>query len=672
MQFIRWGLYGILLTPLLVSTRFTLPFMTPKVLAFQILVDLVLAGACLVESLRISRGQGSASSPSLLPSSPISIALAVSLGYSIITAAFGADLQRSLWGLEDRQDGLVLLSHLCGWFLVLVWLAGSEDASNSFNSKGKSRKKNESSNLWQWERYFIFSYWVSSVVALSAIVLWLDTQYELFGLISRSVIESIKYQFSSTRSGGVMGNPEYLGPYLLFHLFYGLYLMRSRLRGFPRSTSSPKRDHKTQPRKMRIQLALIIFAEIALVAAIFVGETRGVILGLGCGLLLLAAIYAFRDSGRKTRIAGICACLALIIGSAIIWHSRESAIVQKVPGLGRLVRGLSLQEDSAWVRLRYWNSALSGFKDHPVLGWGHDNAFYSLNKYYNPELVRLDQAGRATKDRGFRQTWTDKSHNAFLDLLVEKGIAGLVLLLTIVAVLLGTFLKLPNRDAALHMASGFLAYAISNLVAFDTFGSYFGLFLFLGWCELECRRCQDSVSAVRQLAAHGFQSERGYRIWGRLAASAVIVAACATFLFLNVQMGMASAGCAEAAYVFPTYPEAGLALYQDAFQHFFPYSDKEKLQCAAFIIKSVVEGEKSPAALRKIDLALQLGQEAVSAHSRDAYLCLWLGQLYTNLGINVDKKYLDGGASFGEKALKLSPMRQEVILHLGRTYVLRG
>lgn len=672
MRFIRLGLYGILLTPLLVSTRFTLPFLTPKVVAFQILMDLVMGAACLVELRRIFRGQTSPTQPSLLPSSTLSVALAIFFGYSVVTAALGADLQRSLWGFEERQDGLVLLFHFYCWFLVLAWMARSEGVWNPLKSNSRIQKPTRPSDLWQWDRYLDFSYWVSSLVALSAIVQWLDAEYEFFGFISPSVIAAIKYQFSSTRSGGVMGNPEYLGPYLLFHVFYGVYLIRSRLRNLLRTANTQKRESRTRQKRGGFQFALIIFAEIVLVAAVFVGETRGVIVGLGFGLLLLAATYAFRDSSRKTRIAGICVCLALIIGSGIVWRSRNSSIVQRVPGLGRLVRGLSLQEDSTWVRLRYWKSAITGLRDHAVLGWGHNNAFYPLNKYYNPELIRFDQAGRNLPDRGFRQTWSDKSHNAYLDLLVEKGVVGGFLFLAIVTVVLRALWRLPRREAASYLAAGFAAYMISNLVAFDTFGSYFGLFLFLSWCDVEGHRDQSPAKLVQQIKVRGSKSEREFRKKGAVAASLILAGACAVFVYLNVEMGMASAECSEAHDIFPSYPGDGLALYKAAFQRFFPYSDKEKLECAALIIRMVVENQKNPAVNAKIDQALQLGEEAVNAHPRDAYLCLWLGQLYTNLGVYVDKKYLNGGGIFGGRALELSPKRQEVIMHLARTYSLAG
>jgi tetratricopeptide (TPR) repeat protein len=82
----------------------------------------------------------------------------------------------------------------------------------------------------------------------------------------------------------------------------------------------------------------------------------------------------------------------------------------------------------------------------------------------------------------------------------------------------------------------------------------------------------------------------------------------------------------------------------------------------------LVEGRRGPGDQAKIESALRIGQEAVRAHPLDAYLSLWLAVLQNDLGVNVDKKYFEGSKVLGEKALELSPMRQEIMLHLSRTY----
>jgi tetratricopeptide (TPR) repeat protein len=268
----------------------------------------------------------------------------------------------------------------------------------------------------------------------------------------------------------------------------------------------------------------------------------------------------------------------------------------------------------------------------------------------------------------FLYTWNDKAHNAFLDLLVEKGLAGAILFLIVAAVVLRSLWRLSNRHAAYYLAAGLAAYAASIAVSFDTFGSLLGLFLCFAWCDLEGGALPHAPRLAANPAAVAIKNKQKNPSGHRKAASLLIAGACIVGLYLNVEIGIASSGCQEAQAVFLARPPAGFALYQAAFQHFYPYQDKQKLQCAALLVQSLVEGRRGPGDQAKIESALRIGQEAVSAHPLDAYLSLWLGMLHIDLGVNVDKKYLEGGKVFGEKALELSPMRQEIMLHLSRTY----
>ena len=117
MRWLHIGLCLILLAPLLVWSGFLVPYLTAKVLAFQILVELVAAAALMVvflEGPRAGRKTG-------FRVPLIIAAIAAFLGLSLLTALLGTDLNRSLWGLIQRQDGLVLYFHFFAWLLVLAW-----------------------------------------------------------------------------------------------------------------------------------------------------------------------------------------------------------------------------------------------------------------------------------------------------------------------------------------------------------------------------------------------------------------------------------------------------------------------------------------------------------------------------------------------------------------------
>jgi tetratricopeptide (TPR) repeat protein len=210
-------------------------------------------------------------------------------------------------------------------------------------------------------------------------------------------------------------------------------------------------------------------------------------------------------------------------------------------------------------------------------------------------------------------------------------------------------------------------------VAFDSFGSLFGLFLFLGWVASESQQDPHPREAAERPARSNAVKGQAYALESRIACVLLIACACGATLFLNVEMGLASTERLAALNMFADNPDGGTALYRTAFQRSSPYNDdREKLRCASFIVGAAVESRQIPIPQAKVDLVLQLATESFKAHPQDAYRCVYLNALYNELGLNVDKKYFDTAMFFGKRALELSPMRQEAILHLGRTYMLRG
>src|SRR2546426_6509228 len=105
---IHVGLYLILLTPLLVWSDFLFPHLTAKVLGFQILVEIVTAGALAV--FAIERGKPKKDrSLSFVSHGPfLLLTLSLFLTYSLLSALAGVLPAHSLWGFIGRHDGLVL------------------------------------------------------------------------------------------------------------------------------------------------------------------------------------------------------------------------------------------------------------------------------------------------------------------------------------------------------------------------------------------------------------------------------------------------------------------------------------------------------------------------------------------------------------------------------------
>ena len=120
-KIIKYGLYAILLTPLAFWPRALFPFLTPKFILFQILVEIVFA-AWLILLFRSGLTRILAD----LRRNYVAIALFIFLLASFVSALFGVDFSRSFWGIGPRMTGLFAELHFLAWFLMLASVSKSD------------------------------------------------------------------------------------------------------------------------------------------------------------------------------------------------------------------------------------------------------------------------------------------------------------------------------------------------------------------------------------------------------------------------------------------------------------------------------------------------------------------------------------------------------------------
>ncbi len=657
-QGIHVGLYLILLTPLLIWPGFLFPHLTAKVLGFQILVELIAAGALAL--FLIERRPGDTAKSLLL--SPLILVMAAFLGYSIVSAAAGMDPARSLWGFIDRQDGMVLHLHFFAWLLITAWYwhrAESDPIPANIRPRRRSGIRS----------YLFFSFWISLAVSLSALV---ESETG-----SQGMFRAVWGIFGSPqRLSGVFGNPIALGPYLVFHFFFGLYFLASAegntTVGQEEVTARPAQGLRRGARRY-LWMGAVAAAEIIILGVISAGQSRGVIFGLILGLVFVFGLLAFGlFPGRYSRIAAAGLVIVILLAAAGAWRYRDSTMVGRFPVLYRLTHISPSENISTYVRLLSWRSGARGFQDHPLLGWGYDNIYYALNRYYDPRLIQLSPFLQDTTE-----TWYDKSHNYWIDLLVERGAIGVMAFLLVLWVIAGNLWKMKDRRLALCLAGGLMAHWASSTVAFNSFGSLFGFYLTLAiaaaagdaspWKRL------NPYLQRRRLASRPrkdrAQAVVPRNLFWKLSAIAVILV---IGIFLQVEMAIANHGYLQARIAFPQDASTGIALYQDAFEHFSPYAPEEKMNCAYLIVTTVVEKRKVSQSFEAGPLLWRLTGEALAAHPLDARYYITLNDMYNKMALYLNPDYAREAEILGKKALELSPNRQEAMLHLGRTYIIRN
>lgn len=388
--------------------------------------------------------------------SGVSRAFAFFIGVVFLSGVLGTDVSRSVWGIPERMTGIFFLIHLLAFFLML---------SGMFRTEGA------------WRRYFAWSVTISFVVALFPAL-------QLF-------FPGILFDAAAERFSGTIGNPIFLASYLLFHVFIAKHLAGQFRIVHNRSLAS-------------------VFAVIGLfdVCVILLTQTRGALLALLASFFFLSFSYLIRPYGtdlvsaRRGRAIIFSVWGGIIILFGLFFVTRGNPAWEGVPVFGRLsVAGLE-----AGPRLLAWQAGLLAFMDRPLLGWGTENFTYGFNAHYDPRLLR----------HGFGETFFDKPHNIFVQLLSETGAFGFVAYLILFFFLFRRARRVPWLAALL------IAYLVQNFFAFDTLVTYipFAVILayaaFPGDTSLESTRLSSPSAplfAALLVAAGFFAYSVQYPIW---------------------------------------------------------------------------------------------------------------------------------------------------------------
>lgn len=209
---------------------------------------------------------------------------------------------------------------------------------------------------------------------------------------------------------------------------YGLLIM------LPRRPALPSRLN------LQLQAGAGLVLTVLLLTATFFTQSRGPWIGGGAALFVfftLALILAQRraragDSGRarlwRALLVGEIA-LTLVLGGFLLLFNLSDAPVfrdlRQAPYIGRMGRLLEVDSGTGLVRRLIWvgdekaGGAAALILSDPVraiVGWGPESMFVAYNRYYPPSLTSVES----------RAASPDRSHQAYLDELINKGILGLV------------------------------------------------------------------------------------------------------------------------------------------------------------------------------------------------------------------------------------------------------
>lgn len=361
----------------------------------------------------------------------------------IISGLSGVLPALSFWSSFDQGTGVIFM--LCLLVFSLI-------ASTVF-------KKKE-----DW--YKLFTIFVASGVV-----------FTLGSFLSEIGVKFSKFLPLNTVSGFTIGNSSWAGIYLTFVFFISLGLIFSS---------------KIQTQKiLGIIGALSAFFNPTLTA--FVKQFSGMSFGpiglaqtasysmfIGIVIFCLYLIFRRIDSlkWRKVFVGSVAAVLlvGVISVSFIGFHSIRNLIAEKA-GPNRFI---------------FWDIAVSGFKEKPILGWGGDAYPFVYGKYFNPIITTEGYAP---------EYWVDRSHNIYFDELVTGGILGIFFLLSLYGVILFGLIRKAiverEKEGILYMAlfAGMTSFLVQGLMLFQTVVGWFIVALLAVFTANFCFADRNTIEA---------------------------------------------------------------------------------------------------------------------------------------------------------------------------------
>ncbi|MEK7515171.1 MAG: O-antigen ligase family protein [Patescibacteria group bacterium] len=229
----------------------------------------------------------------------------------------------------------------------------------------------------------------------------------------------------------------------------------------------------------RLYKAMVVLGTLAVVMTV----VRGSLLGIGIGAFLFTAgmWWKFRERWSRNALASV-SVIALLTGLLIsVPALKDSALVQSSRFMRRLT-DTSFDSYTAKTRFWAWEAGITGWKESPktiMLGWGPENFNIPFAQHFNPQFFR-----------GYgSETFFDRAHNMFVEVLVTMGLVGLGSYLALFATLFWALYRIAQRDdaswkMAWALGSGTVAYMIHNAFIFDTTANwllFFAIFSFVAW-----------------------------------------------------------------------------------------------------------------------------------------------------------------------------------------------
>lgn len=207
----------------------------------------------------------------------------------------------------------------------------------------------------------------------------------------------------------------------------------------------------------------------------FLGMARSSTIILWLGVIVSGILY-FIHKLKQEKIK-----VGLILGGIILFLLLYGVVFGALVKGGVKTLGLSDTEHSLSSRLIVWDGALEVIKQKPIVGYGIENFDYIYQRDFDAKVISLEAGG----------AWFDRAHNFLLDELGGVGVAGVLVVVALFAVVVQMSLRMYSKHQRFHyllIPYIFIFHFIQMQTAFQTITSLFLIFVLFAYLSTQDER----------------------------------------------------------------------------------------------------------------------------------------------------------------------------------------
>lgn len=517
-------------------------------------------------------------------------------GLFTVSALFSLHPDISVWGSYERQQGLYNLLY----YLLLFCLIGVVIHTRQ-----------------QMERLLV------ALLAGAAIV-------SLYGALQLVGWDFLRWAESGAdRVFSTFGQPNFLGHYLIVALpltIYGFFWIS---------------------RKPWAKILFIILALLETITLIFTYSRSAWLGGLAAAVGLIFWIVIRQKKFIVAWSLGI-----IILGSAFVlsFNGVRQGIVNHVSdkevfGIYRLVSILDTESGSNQIRLNYWKAAVQDFQDaswpRKLFGYGPDVQASVYVRDYQPQWAYYERIN----------SFPDRAHNIILDILLQFGLTGLIVLGALSGIIITDLLRRTWRETdrnaywfGVSLLVALAAYGVNNLFSFSLTAMSV-----VFWTLLAIAALAGNNFKAKEVAINFFQPLSRLLLTLSLALFLLVIFYTENIRFMVADYYYMQVKKAEA--------RQDCRAVMDNLENVLEWYPSNHYYERAYIHHGTNCFSAASTAEAKTALARNLLEQAESIPDdrKQYYTLIDLAHVYSILGYYMDEKYYATAEAYYQELIRLSP-----------------